>query len=162
MRIVAGSAAHFHIAKLGAEQMGGALEQSFPLFGMAAETSFFYGKAGQHLLREFDLQRIDGRPVHFVSIAGGQCPLGEFCMMHVVARHTTHIASVVLATLPAEMTTIAGVTLKARCVCPSSVLWGLQFGWIIYVIGGDALFSVLDVLDAGAVAGFAGRRARVA
>ena len=58
MRIVAGSAADLQVAKLGAEQMGGALEQSFPLLRVATETGFFYGKAGQHLLREFDLQRI--------------------------------------------------------------------------------------------------------
>jgi hypothetical protein len=58
MRIVAGSAADLHVAKLGAEQMGGALVQSFPLFRVAAETGFFYGKGGQHLLREFDLRRI--------------------------------------------------------------------------------------------------------
>ena len=58
MRIVAGSAADLHVATLGAEEMGGALEQSLPLFRVAAETGFFYGKAGQHLLREFDLLRI--------------------------------------------------------------------------------------------------------
>ena len=82
-------------------------------------------------------------------------------MVHVVARHATHVASVVLAALPVKMTTIGRVTLKARCVCPSSLLWGLQFGRIIYIRGGDALFSVLDVLCAFAVAGFACRRARV-
>jgi hypothetical protein len=58
MGIVAGSAADLHVAKLGAEQMGGALEQSFPLFRVAAETGFFYGKGGQHLLGKFDLLRI--------------------------------------------------------------------------------------------------------
>jgi len=50
MRIVAGSAADLHVAKLGAEQMGGALEQSFPLFRVATETGFLDGKADQHLL----------------------------------------------------------------------------------------------------------------
>ena len=58
MRIVAGSASDLHVAKLSAEQMGGALEQSFPLFRVATETGFFYAKAGQHLLREFDVLRI--------------------------------------------------------------------------------------------------------
>jgi hypothetical protein len=58
MRIVAGSAADLHVAKLGAEQMGGALEQGFPLFCVAVETGFFYGKGSQHILREFDLLRI--------------------------------------------------------------------------------------------------------
>jgi hypothetical protein len=82
-------------------------------------------------------------------------------MVHVVARHATHVASVVLATLPIKMITIARVTLKARCVCPSSLLWGLQFGRILYVRCGDALFSVLDVPLAIAVASLTRRRARV-
>ncbi|HYR77971.1 MAG TPA: hypothetical protein VEM96_19295 [Pyrinomonadaceae bacterium] len=161
MRIVAGSAADLHVTKLGAEQMGGALEQSFPLFGVAAETGFFYSKGGQHLLGEFHLHRIECRPIHYGSIARGQCPLGEFGVVHVVARHTTHVASVVLAALPVKMTTIARVTLKARCVCPSSLLWVLQFSGIIYVLGCDSLFSVLNVFFAIAVAGFARRCARV-
>jgi len=76
-------------------------------------------------------------------------------MVHVVARHTTHVAAVVLAALPIKVTTIARVTLKAGCVCPSSVLWRLQFGWVIDVVGGDALFPVLNVLFASAVASFA-------
>ena len=82
-------------------------------------------------------------------------------MVHVVARHATHVTSVVLATLPPKMITIARVTLKARCVCPLSILWGLQFDRILYIRGGDALLPVLDVLGAFAVAGFACRRARV-
>src|SRR5882672_2739179 len=82
-------------------------------------------------------------------------------MVHVVARHATHVASVVLATLPAKMITIARVTLKACYVCPSSILWGFQFDRILDIRGGDALFSVLDVLCAFAVAGFACGRARV-
>ena len=73
-------------------------------------------------------------------------------MVHVVARHTTHVAAVVLAALPVKMTTIARVTLKARSACPSSLFWSLQFGWIIDVIGGDALFPVLNVPFAVAVA----------
>jgi hypothetical protein len=67
----------------------------------------------------------------------------------------------VFAALPIKMITIGTVTLKARCVRPSSLLRGLQFGWILYIRGGDALFSVLDVLCALTVAGFACRRARV-
>jgi len=59
MRIVAGSAADLCIAKFGAEQMGRALEQGLPLFCMTAETGFFDGKGGQHLLREFELHRIE-------------------------------------------------------------------------------------------------------
>ena len=79
-------------------------------------------------------------------------------MVSVVARHATHITSVVLAALPVKMISIASVTLKARCVCPSSLLYGLQFSWIVYIRGGDALFSVLDVPIAIAVASLTGRR----
>ncbi len=82
-------------------------------------------------------------------------------MVRVVARHATHVTSVVLAALPIEMITITSVTLKASCVCPSSLLWGLQFGWILYIRGGDALFSVLDVPFAIAVASLASRRSGV-
>jgi hypothetical protein len=82
-------------------------------------------------------------------------------MVHVVAGHATHVASVMLAALPVEMTTIAAVTLKADCVRPSSLFWRFQFGWILYIRGGDALFSVLNMLSAFAMAGFACRRPRV-
>src|SRR6267142_2305129 len=78
-----------------------------------------------------------------------------------MARHATHVASVVHAALPVKTINISRVTLKAHCVCSSSLLWGLQFGWILYIRGGDALFSVLDVPCAVAVAGFACRCARV-
>ena len=70
MRIVAGSAADLHVAKLGAKQVGGALEQSFPLIGVAAQTCFLYGEAGQHVLREFDLHRIQHWPVQLRPFAG--------------------------------------------------------------------------------------------
>jgi hypothetical protein len=161
MRIVAGRAADLRVAKLRAEQMGRALEQSFPLFRVAAETGFFNSKGGQHLLREFDLHRIECRPVDYGSIPRCQRPLGEFGVVHVVARHTTHVASVVLAALPIKMTTIARVTLKARCVRPSSLLWRLQFGWVIDVVGGDTLFPVLNVLFASAVARLAVSSTRI-
>lgn len=81
-------------------------------------------------------------------------------MVHVVARHATHVASVVLAALPAKTTTI-GVTLKARCVCPSSLLWGLQFGWVINVVGRNAFFSVLNMPLAISVTALTHRSARV-
>ena len=58
MRIVAGSAGYLHITKLGAKEVGGALEQSFPYFAVTAQASFFHRKGGQHLLREFDVVRI--------------------------------------------------------------------------------------------------------
>jgi len=125
MRIVAGGAADLQVASLGAEQMSGALEQSFALVSVAAQTGFLYGEAGQHLLREFDLLRIQCWPIDFGSVTRGQRPLGEFGMVHVVTRHATHVASVVLTALPVEMTTIAGVTLKADSVGPSSLFWSL-------------------------------------
>lgn len=46
MRIVARGTTNFHVVKLGAEQMCGTLEQSFPLFGVAAETGVFHRKGG--------------------------------------------------------------------------------------------------------------------
>ena len=82
-------------------------------------------------------------------------------MVHVVARHATHVASVVLAGLPAKTITIARVTLKARSVCPSSLLWGLQFGWVINVVGRNAFFSVLNVPFAISMTALTHRGARV-
>src|SRR6267142_6298095 len=161
MRIVARSAADLHVAKLSAEQMGGALEQSFPLFRVAAETGFFYAKTGQHLIREFDLLRICYWTLHFGSLAGGHRPLGEFGVVYIVARHATHIASFVLACLPAKTITIARVTLKAGCVCPSSLLWGLQLGRVINVVGRNAFFSVLNMPFAISVTALTHRGARV-
>ena len=61
MRIVAGSAADLHVAKLGAEQMGGALEKIFSPLNVATETSFFDRETGQHFLgqlRIYDLCRL--------------------------------------------------------------------------------------------------------
>jgi hypothetical protein len=46
MRIVAGSAADLHVAKLCAEQMGGALEQGFSLIGVTAQTGLLYSDVG--------------------------------------------------------------------------------------------------------------------
>ena len=51
MRIVAGSAADLHVAKLGAKKVGGALEQSLSLFCVTSETSFLDCRPGQHPLR---------------------------------------------------------------------------------------------------------------
>lgn len=46
MGVVAGRAADLHVALLGAKQMGGALEQGFPLFLVTAQTRLLYGVAG--------------------------------------------------------------------------------------------------------------------
>jgi hypothetical protein len=47
MRIVAGSAADLHVAELGAEQMGGALEQSFALVNVTTETGLLNRRGDQ-------------------------------------------------------------------------------------------------------------------
>ena len=47
MRIVAGSTADLHVAMLGAEQMGGALRHSFPLFLVAGKTGILDCEIGQ-------------------------------------------------------------------------------------------------------------------
>jgi|SRR5215213_6601222 len=46
VRVVAGSAADLHVALIGAEQVGGALEQGFPLFLVTAQTHLLYAVAG--------------------------------------------------------------------------------------------------------------------
>ena len=56
MRVVAGSAADLHVAKLGTKQVGGALEQSFSLLNMAAETGFLNRRPAQKV---FGQARID-------------------------------------------------------------------------------------------------------
>ena len=52
MRIVAGRAADLHVAKLGAKQMGVALEQSLSLISVAAETSIFNRRRRQQVIRQ--------------------------------------------------------------------------------------------------------------
>jgi len=72
MRIVAGSAADLHVAKLGAKQVGGALKESLSLLNMAAETSFLDREVSQHLLGQlgvYDLGRFTlRRDLHAVSV----------------------------------------------------------------------------------------------
>jgi len=60
MRIVAGSAADLHVAILGAKQVRRALEQSLPLFVVAAKTGFFYASGGQHLIGQLNLDDFCG------------------------------------------------------------------------------------------------------
>jgi len=85
MRIVAGSAADLHIAKLGAKQMGGALEKIFSPLNVATETSFFDGETGQHFLRQLcvdDLCRLALRCISEVSPRSTK----QLDMVNVVAR----------------------------------------------------------------------------
>ena len=52
MRIVAGSAADLHVAKLAAKQMSGALEESFSLLDVATQASFLDRGSGQQPFRK--------------------------------------------------------------------------------------------------------------
>ena len=52
MRIVAGGAPNFHVAKFRAKQMGGALEQSLSLLNVAPETDFFNRWCHQQMFRQ--------------------------------------------------------------------------------------------------------------
>jgi hypothetical protein len=52
MRIVAGSTTDFHVAKLGAKQVGGALKQRLSLFNVATEAGFLDGGSGQQVFRQ--------------------------------------------------------------------------------------------------------------
>ena len=53
MGIVAGSTADLHVAKLGAKQVGGALDKVRPPIVVAGEASFLHREADQHVLRQF-------------------------------------------------------------------------------------------------------------
>ena len=67
MRIVTGSAADLHVAKLGAKQVGGALEEIFSPFNVATETSFFDREVGQHLVRQLGVDDLCGLAFRRVS-----------------------------------------------------------------------------------------------
>jgi hypothetical protein len=62
MRIVAGSAADLHVAKLGAKEVSGALKERLSLVGVTPEAGFLDGKGGEHIPRLFDFQSIYHRP----------------------------------------------------------------------------------------------------
>jgi len=115
MRIVAGSAADLHVAKLGAKQVGGALEECFSLLSVATETSFFDTETGQHFLGQLcvdDLGRLALRCIREVGPRSTQ----QLDMVNVVTRQAAHIASVMLPTLPAEMCAIPRMALQARLI----------------------------------------------
>src|SRR5829696_1748301 len=48
VRVMTGGATHLHLPVLGAEQVGGALEEGLPLVGVAAEAGLLHGEARQH------------------------------------------------------------------------------------------------------------------
>ena len=115
MRIVAGSAADLHVAKLSAEQMRGALEQSFSLVSVATETSLFHREIGQHLLRPlgvYDLCRIILWCVREIS----EHSIQQLRMMDIVARQAAHVATVMLAADPVKVGAIARVAIETPFV----------------------------------------------
>ena len=79
-------------------------------------------------------------------------------MMHCVARHAAHVATVMPSAPPAKMSVIAGVTLKTSLVSSGSSRRGFQFRGIIYVVGCDVVLPVFNVLCAVAVTSLARRR----
>src|SRR5207253_8723534 len=87
VRIMTGDAIHFHEPMLGAEQMGRALEHRFSDIGVAAETSILHSR-------------------------GGQLHHGFLGVMGAVARHATHVVSVVLSATPIAMGAISGMALQ--------------------------------------------------
>jgi hypothetical protein len=147
MRIVAGSAADLHVAKLGAKQVGGALEEIFSPFNVATETSFFDCETSQHLLRQLcvdDLGRLALRRISEVGPRSGK----QLDMMNVVTRQATHIASVMLPALPVEMCAIHRMALQARLICCGRS----QLGRIAYVAFANSLGAGFGVLVAVRVA----------
>jgi hypothetical protein len=88
VRIMTGDATDFHDLILCAEQMRGALEEIFSLFLVAAEAGLLHGQLGQH-------------------------PLRRFVVMYAVARHASHVFSVVRSAAPPVTLLSTGVTLKA-------------------------------------------------
>lgn len=115
MRIVAGSTADLHVAKFGAEQMGGALEKIFSLLKVASETSFFDRETGQHFLGQLDIYEFCGNGLRCIGQLGPQSTK-QLSVVNVVTRQATHVASVMLPTLPAEMGAIGCVALQARLI----------------------------------------------
>jgi len=149
MRIVAGSAADLHVAKLGAKQVGGALKESLSLLNMAAETSFLDREVSQHLLGQlgvYDLGRFTLRRVSQIS----QHSVQQLRMMNIVTRQTAHIASVVLPAFPAEMGAILRVALQARFIG----LRSRPLAWITHVPAATSFSARFSVLLAVRVAGF--------
>jgi hypothetical protein len=115
MRIVAGSAADLHVAKLGAEQMGGALEKILSPINMATETSFFDRETGQHFFGQLDIYEFCRDALRCAGKIGPHATQ-QLDMMNVVTRQATHVASVVLPTSPVEMAAIHCVALEARLI----------------------------------------------
>src|SRR5205823_10743530 len=147
MRIVAGSAADLHVAKLGAKQVGGALEEIFSPFNVATETSFFDSETGQHFLWQLcvdDLCRLTLRGISEV----GPRSTKQLDMMNVMTRQATHIASIVLTPSPAEMGAIHRMALQAGLIR----FGRSQLSGIAYIALADCLGTRFGVLVAVRVA----------
>ena len=143
MRIVAGSAANLHVAKLGAKQVGGALEKIFSPLNVATETSFFDRETGQHFLRQLRVDDLCRLALRYISEVGPRSTK-QLDMVNVVARQAAHIASVMLPALPVEMCAIHRMALQARLIrCGRS-----HFAGIAYIALADCLGTGFGVLVA--------------
>ena len=156
MRIVAGRAADLHVAKLGAKQVGGALEQSLSLFNMAAETSFFNRWCRQQVFRQSRAKNLRDLSVGLIGEVQGHS-LDHFRMVDAVARQAAHIAAVVLPAAPLKMAAVAGVALQTRFI---NLRW-CRIGWRVCAAAFFSSTTGFRVLFAIPVANLAGRTARI-
>ena len=156
MRIVAGSAADLHVAKLGAKQVGGALEQSLSLINMAAETSFFNRWCRQQVFGQSRVKNLRDLGVGLFGEVQGHS-LDQFRMVDAVTRHAAHIASVVFPAPPLKAAAVAGMAKQTRFI-------DLRWRWIgrrVRVCAFLAPATGFGVLFAISVADFARSAARV-
>jgi hypothetical protein len=143
MRIVAGSAADLHVAKLGAKQVGGALEKILSPLNVATETSFFDSETGQHFIGQLGVDDLRRLALRCISEVGPRSTK-QLDMMYVVARQAAHVASVMLPALPVEMCAIHRMTLQARLIrCGRS-----HFARIAYIPFAGCLGTRFGVLVA--------------
>lgn len=147
MRIVAGSAADLHVAKLGAKQVGGALEEIFSPFNVATETSFFDSETGQHFLWQLCVDDLCRLALRCISEVGPRSTK-QLDMMNVMTRQATHIASIVLTPSPAEMGAIHRMALQAGLIR----FGRSQLSGIAYIALADCLGTRFGVLVAVRVA----------
>lgn len=157
MRIVTGSTAHLHIAKLGAKQVSRALEKCLSLLHVAAQTSFLDIWPGQHVYRQSSVK--DFRHLRLGFFAQVQRhSFYEFRVVNAMTRKTAHVPPVVLPATPLEMGAFASVTDETGLIG----VGGAEGGWIDR--SGSVLSpgAILRVLLTVAMARLALRAARIA
>ena len=116
VRVMTGDATHFHRMILGAEQMSRALVLSLADIAVAAETGLLDGEARQHIVGRLGVYQ-SRRLIFKRTRAAGRDRLRELGVMDAVARHATHIVSVMLSALPVIKVAVARVALETRFVC---------------------------------------------